>query len=192
MSDTIPDEIFTEFPTLETERLLLRQQHVSDANDYFELRTDNAGMRYMDVAPPKTVEEIQAKLNEEIEAFKGRRGILWTIVKKDTSEFVGDVGYWRLMKKDFRGEIAYQILPKHWRCGYAAEALGAAIEYGFTKMKLHSIEANCNPANVPSINLLTKLGFVQEAYFRENYYYDGRFLDSAVFSLLVSRWYGAA
>ena len=64
------------------------------------------------------------------------------------------------------------------------EALCAIIEYGFNQMKLHSIEANINPDNIASQQLLEKAGFVREAYFRENYYFGGRFIDSAIYSLL--------
>jgi ribosomal-protein-alanine N-acetyltransferase len=52
-------------------------------------------------------------------------------------------------------------------------------------MKLHSVEANVNPSNASSIGLLEKCGFVREAYYRENYFYNGRFMDSAVYSLLA-------
>jgi ribosomal-protein-alanine N-acetyltransferase len=51
-------------------------------------------------------------------------------------------------------------------------------------MKLHSVEANVNPANNSSIKLLKKNKFVKEAHYKENYFYDGKFLDSAVYSLL--------
>jgi ribosomal-protein-alanine N-acetyltransferase len=65
-----------------------------------------------------------------------------------------------------------------------SEAVNAAIDYGFNTMKLHSIEAQTNPHNEASIGLLKKVGFVQEALFRENYYFDGKFLDTPVFSLI--------
>jgi ribosomal-protein-alanine N-acetyltransferase len=52
-------------------------------------------------------------------------------------------------------------------------------------MKLHSVEADVNPANQPSIKLLERNNFVREAYFKENYFYDGKFLDSAIYTLLV-------
>ncbi|MFM7401569.1 MAG: GNAT family N-acetyltransferase, partial [Bacteroidota bacterium] len=48
----------------------------------------------------------------------------------------------------------------------------------------HSVEANVNPGNKRSILLLERCGFVREAYFRENYYFEGKFLDTAVYSLL--------
>jgi ribosomal-protein-alanine N-acetyltransferase len=55
------------------------------------------------------------------------------------------------------------------------EALQAVINYGFKSIKLHSIEANVNPNNQPSIRLLEKNGFVREGYYKENYYHNGKF-----------------
>jgi ribosomal-protein-alanine N-acetyltransferase len=51
-------------------------------------------------------------------------------------------------------------------------------------MNLHSIEAVVNPKNMASIRVLEKLGFVREAYFKENYYVKDKFFDTAIYSLL--------
>lgn len=42
-----------------------------------------------------------------------------------------------------------------------------------------------NPDNKASVRALEKAGFVQEAYFRENYFFKGRFLDTLIFSKLA-------
>jgi ribosomal-protein-alanine N-acetyltransferase len=52
-------------------------------------------------------------------------------------------------------------------------------------MKLHSVEANVNPGNIASASLLKKHGFVKEAYFKENYFFNGNFHDSEIYSLLA-------
>jgi ribosomal-protein-alanine N-acetyltransferase len=70
--------------------------------------------------------------------------------------------------------------------GIMQEAMSAVIKYGFEKMNLHSIEANVNPANESSIKLLERNDFIKEAYFKENYFYDGKFLDTAIYSLLTT------
>jgi ribosomal-protein-alanine N-acetyltransferase len=54
-------------------------------------------------------------------------------------------------------------------------------------MKLHLAEAVIDPRNIPSRGVLEKLGFVQEAHFKENHFYNGQFFDSVHFSLLASR-----
>ena len=63
--------------------------------------------------------------------------------------------------------------------------MSAVMNYGFDVMKLHSVEANVNPDNGASVRVLQKAGFVQEAHFRENYFFAGRFLDTLIFSKLA-------
>ena len=65
------------------------------------------------------------------------------------------------------------------------EAIEAVNKYGFENMKLHSIEARINPENIASGKVLEKTGYIREAYFKEDYYYNGRFIDTAVYSLLA-------
>lgn len=66
------------------------------------------------------------------------------------------------------------------------EAMNLLINYGFNIIKLHRIEANINPNNNNSRNVLIKNKFQKEAYYRENYYYNGKYLDSEIYSLLKS------
>jgi ribosomal-protein-alanine N-acetyltransferase len=69
------------------------------------------------------------------------------------------------------------------------EAFRAVLDYGFENMELHSVEASVNPANTASIKLLEKFNFRRKAYFKESIYYDGKFLDDAVYSLLKSNFF---
>ena len=66
------------------------------------------------------------------------------------------------------------------------EAMTKLIGFGFKELHLHSIEANINTNNRNSEKLLLKFGFKKEAYFRENYLFEGEFLDSIIYSLLES------
>lgn len=179
---------FKKFPELETERLKLRQIQPSDLSAMHKMRTDPKIMQYMDTPVPASIEETKSKLGQEIESFVNGDSVYWAVVLKDSNEIIGGAGYWRIIKEHYRAEIGYQLLPEFWRKGFSTEALKTIIQFGFQKMSLHSIEANVNPDNIPSIKILEKLGFVQEAYFKENFYFDGKFLDSAIFSLIVSKW----
>ena len=66
------------------------------------------------------------------------------------------------------------------------ESIKEVIDYGFNVMKLHSIEANVNPDNAASIRLLERNKFKREAYYKENFYFNGKFLDTAIYSLLIT------
>lgn len=78
------------------------------------------------------------------------------------------------------------IHPDYHRRGIAYEALQAATEYGFNEMNLHSIEAVINPINIGSAKVLEKANYEKEAYFKENEFYNGKFIDTVYYSKVKS------
>jgi ribosomal-protein-alanine N-acetyltransferase len=176
---------FSPFPELITERLCLRACNTSDAADLLTLRSNDRVMQYLDRAHMRSEEEALALINKIINDVANNDAITWAINLKDDTRLIGTIGFWRIEKDHHRGQIGYMLMPAFHGKGLMQEAITAAIDHGFTRMKLHSIEAHVNPANADSIKLLEKNRFEREAYHRENYYYDGKFLDTAVYSLIA-------
>ena len=178
---------FPVFPALETERCLLRQVEFNDAEDYFRLRSDIRIMRYIDREPWKNIGEAHDNIAKIRESLAGGEGISWAVCLKEKPQMIGMAGLWRIMKEHHRAEIGYTLLPELWNKGLMSEVLKKIIHFGFYEINLHSIEANINPENLASKKVLEKAGFKQEAYFRQNYFYNGQFLDSAIYSLITDK-----
>ncbi len=180
------EPLFSPFPEIETERLLLRCIEKTDAPELLFLRSDEIVMQYIDREKTKTLEEAEIWIQMIKDALVAHEGIMWAITLKDEpNKLIGTIGFWRLIKQHYRAEVGYMLHPDHWNKSIMKEALQAVINYGFTVMKLHSIEAHINPANTASASLLEKSGFIREAYFKEDFFFRGRFIDTAVFSLLT-------
>ena len=96
---------------------------------------------------------------------------------------IGSVSFHRIHKEHLRAEMGYMLYLKFWKQDIVSEAVEAIIKYGFNTLKFHSIEANANPTNVGIEKVLQKFNFIKEAYFKENYYFNGEFLDTAIYSL---------
>ena len=184
MNYKINDDVFGVFPKLETERLLLTEFFKSDAEELFKIRSDERVQKYLDRDLHKTVEESELMIDGMINTYNSKEGINWIIRKKDSLNVIGYIGYWRMIRNNVRAEIGYAMKPEYWGNGYMQEALSKVIKFGFNEFCLHSIEANVNPDNANSIKLLEKFGFKKEAYFKEDYFYNGKFLDTAIYSLL--------
>jgi ribosomal-protein-alanine N-acetyltransferase len=177
---------FSPFPERRTERLLLRRMTLADAPAVQRLRSSEEVMQYINRPLTKTLEEAQAWVGMVIESLEGNEGITWTIcLAEDPALHVGNIGLWRIDRENHRAEIGYMLEPSLQGKGLMSEALRTVIRYGFEEMKLHSMEAQIDPRNLASAALLRKAGFVQEAYFKENYYLRGGFTDTAVYSLLT-------
>jgi [ribosomal protein S5]-alanine N-acetyltransferase len=181
---------FAAFPVLETERLLLRAMLDDDADATYRILSDPRVTRYFGSPPMAEPARAIQRIERIHAAFADQSGIRWAIAPRQGGELIGSCGFWRIDKAHFRAEIGYELDPDHWGRGLIPEALRAMLGFGFAKMGLHSVEANIDPANQGSRRVLEKLGFVQEGYFRENYWleYEQRFSDSAIFSLLASDW----
>ena len=173
------------FRSLETERLTLRAATADDADAMYRIMADPLAMRYFGRAPMTSLDQAVQRIRDTEKAFEEREAVRWAITLRGQSQLIGTCGFWRLMKDHHRAEIGYELAPEYWGRGLMPEAVGAALNFGFTTLGLHSVEAHIHPDNIGSRRVLEKLGFVQEGYFRENFREpDGRFTDSAVFSLL--------
>jgi len=177
---------FTPFPQLETERLLLKQIGEHDASALFSLRSDKDVMKYLDRPPAQSIDEATALIKLITDNVDKNEGLTWGIFPKAKPDLLhGTIGFWRIQKENYRAEIGYLLHPALQGKGFMHEAMRVVLDYGFNEMHLHSVEANVNPSNLASIRLLERNGFVKEAYFKENYFYNGQFLDSAIYSLLT-------
>lgn len=184
MNTSINNSVFNSFPKLSSDRLVFREFYESDAEALFYIRSHEDIMRYMDTYPEPDFKTVQNRIQEMQLQFQLKIGINWVIVERATGTMIGYFGIWKIDKENCRGEIGYALNPKCWGNGYMLETFKTIIPYGFHKLRLHSYEANVNPANQNSIRLLKKVGFQKEGYFRENFVFDGKFLDSEIYSLL--------
>ncbi|RYG16679.1 MAG: N-acetyltransferase, partial [Chitinophagaceae bacterium] len=129
----------TSFPTLQTERLILRAHLIADANALFALRTNEEVMRYIDRESPKNIQETETKIRQVHEGFNNRTMLAWVIaLKENPGQMIGEIGFYRTDLANHRAEIGYMLLPAHWRKGFVSEALNAIVAFGFNEMQLHS------------------------------------------------------
>ncbi|MBS1631322.1 MAG: GNAT family N-acetyltransferase [Bacteroidetes bacterium] len=175
---------FSPFPMLETDRLLMRQIEDSDAQDLFLLRSDPAIMRYIDRPLAESTQDTLDMIHKMQDSLIANNGISWVITLKPHAKFIGSIGFWRIDKENHRAEIGYMLAAGFHNKGIMSESMITVLKFGFEKLNFHTIEANVNPANEASIRLLEKNHFRREAYFKENYFFNGRFLDSAIYSLI--------
>jgi RimJ/RimL family protein N-acetyltransferase len=67
---------------------------------------------------------------------------------------------------------------------YAQDAVKMLVKYGFHELGLNKIWTEIYEFDEKKIKFLLKHGFVKDGQLRENYFYDGKWWDSIIFSLL--------
>ena len=129
----------------------------------------------------KQAEEIVALFDTN---YREKRGIRWGIVRKDTGQFIGTVGFHSWIPRHCRAEIGYEVHPDHWRNGYASEAIREAITFGQNTMELSRIGAVTFINNDASGQLLLKLEFEKEGLLRDYMVHQGKSHNAFIYSLI--------
>ena len=175
---------FSPFPNLETERLLLRRVDSNDVREILALRSNPDTMKYIPRPLLKTDEEALEHITMIDSKIDSNEGINWAITLKDNPKLIGIIGHYRIKPENYRAELGYMLLPEYHGKGIISEAVKEAVNYGFNAMKLHSLEAVIDPENYASAKVLEKNGFVKEAHFIDYEFFEGRFLDTVIYSIL--------
>ncbi|MEO8235311.1 MAG: GNAT family N-acetyltransferase [Flavobacterium sp.] len=175
---------FLPFQNLKSDRLLLRQITSDDVNEIFELRSNSETMKYIPRPLVTSIEEAMSHIKMIQDKIESNEGINWAITLKDNSKMIGIIGHYRIRWEHFRSEIGYMLLPEYHGKGVVTEAIELMIKYGFNEMKMHSLEAIIDPENTASARVLEKNNFVKEAHILQNEFYDGKFLDTVIYSIL--------
>lgn len=146
--------------TIETERLILRQATMDDANAMFHnWANDPKVTKYLTWPAHSTPEVTKAILQDWITSYERNDYYQWMIQLKDSNIGpIGSISVVSLDDKDAKAEIGYCIGRAWWRQGITTEALGAVIGYLFNKTGIQRIEARHDVNNPHSGAVMRKCG----------------------------------
>lgn len=181
-------EVFAAFPELMTPRLRLRQLRAADAGAMFSFLADEEVARTFGLETFTTQEDAQQRIQILNASFRNQAAIRWGLARREDDVLIGTCGYVYWKWRHRHAAVGYELARPFWRQGLMTEALTAVLRFGFARMELHRVEALVLPDNTPSSNLLQRLGFQCEGLLRDYGYWNGRFHDLNVFSLLESEW----
>lgn len=81
--------------------------------------------------------------------------------------------------------LGYYGMSNFSRTGFMTQALRVAVDYAFSELGLHRLEANIQPENVASISLVRRLGFKQEGFSPRYLRIDGEWRDHERWALVA-------
>jgi len=178
---TMNKKNITEF---KTERLLLRPFLESDVPAVTQLAGDRAIADTTLLIPhPYTEDDAKRWIRSHPKSLEDGKESPWAITLKESKELIGAIGI-EVEPKYFRGELGYWIGKPYWGKGYATEAVGAMIRYGFDELGLNRIYATHFKRNVASGKVMQKNGMIHEGTLREWVFKWGKAEDSEMYSIL--------
>ncbi len=152
---------FEPFPTLKTERTLLRMPALTDSSALSELRSIEEVNRYIKRATSFSVEDAEKLIQKLNNAAKNNESVFWALNVMPEEKLIGTACLWNISVEDERAEIGYELHTEFQGKGLMQEAVAKVIDYGFTQMKLKWIDAVVHGENVTSLKLLERFHFKQ-------------------------------
>lgn len=179
-------------PTLESERLLIRNLREDDFSNFFHYRSDPEVCRYQDWDPFDEqatlafIKEQKGKGLHDLEEW-----VQLAIELKAENRLIGDIAFRRYDYLGSLAEVGYAITPAYQRRGYAFEALELLVSYFFEHLNIHKIIARVDPRNEGSLGLLHRLHFVKEGHMRKCFYdpVDNAWVDEIMYGLLADEYF---
>lgn len=165
MTQIADDSVF------ETERLIARFWRNSDAQRVYEIYREPSVIRYLgrNAKPMDSLElaiEWTEKRCEMQKTWPTGKGF-WALETKETHELIGAI----ICKSipDGEGnpsgdiEIGWHLGIQFWGKGYATEAAREVLKFGFlSDPNLDYLVSVCNPENVPSENVMKRIGMMKQ------------------------------
>jgi ribosomal-protein-alanine N-acetyltransferase len=161
-------------------RLLLRPFRLSDESAVHRYAADPAVTQYTDWGP-NTPAETAAFIRSAVAPAPSSHP--FAIVLPAEQILIGAAELRVVSEREQRGELGYVLARRWWGLGYATEAAGLLLEFGFGSLGLRRIEATCDPENVASVRVLTKIGLSRIGLLGEHLLVRGVWRDSLLFAM---------
>ena len=176
------------------DRVFLRPPERGDYDAWATLRARSRGFLapWEPTWPPDalTRAHYRSRLARYAEDWRTDQGYNFFIFRSDEM-LAGGVGLSNVRRGVAEmASLGYWIGEPFARQGYMTAALPLVLDFAFTRLRLHRIEAACLPTNVPSRALLLRTGFHQEGYARSYLLIDGKWQDHLLFAILREDWRG--
>ena len=172
-----------DFPTLRTERLLLRQFHASDADIVQRLAGAKEVAAGTLLPHPYDADTAARWIAQQQENFVAGTALSFAIVLAEEGQLIGSIGM-EITREHQLARLTYWLGLANWNQGYCTEAVQAVLDYGFTHLSLHRIYAPHFHNNPASGRVLRKVGMTHEGRMREHYIRFGELVDVEIYGML--------
>lgn len=171
------------FPTIETDRLILRQPTSLDIPVIVRLANDpDIADGTLNMPHPYLEKNAIFWINMSYQGFDTGEQFIFAVELKETRSFIGGTGF-TINKRFNRAEIGYWIGKQYWNKGYCTESLSAILKFGFNDLKLNKFIATHFPHNPSSGKVMQKCGMIKEGELVQHVKKDDGYLDMIQYRL---------
>ncbi len=149
-----------------TNRLILSELSIEDADWFFELNNDDEVLKYTGDSPFESVLSAKTFLADYNKCYEINKMGRWAVKLIETNETLGWCGL--KLHKNQNVDLGFRFFKRFWNKGYATEAALASLKYGFNELGLDQIIANAQTENAASHKVIQKLSFKKQHEFVED------------------------
>jgi ribosomal-protein-alanine N-acetyltransferase len=140
-------------------RVRIRELTRDDETEYLSLVDGSVRFHERWIKNPRDSETFKRYLSR----FEDGDSRCFVVCHSDSGSIVGFISLTGIEREPYhRGRLGYGIFEPFARRGYILEGLKNVIQYAFAELGLHRLEADIQPGNTPSKQLVQKLGFTYE------------------------------
>ena len=147
----------------ESERLLFRPIQETDFKDWLPFFKSKVAMQHWPLGNLTIEEYAHQWYEKQWYRYKNNWGGMNALILKNSNTLIGHAGL--LTQKidcNIELEVAYSLLPNHWKKGYATEAALKCKTVAFEQGYCQKLVALIAPSNTPSIAVAKRLGMKKE------------------------------
>ena len=157
--------------------------NIEDCNTFIQASNDSLSTLHPWVKPPITIKEYHAFLE------RSNQDTHQSFLIKSDGDIAGVININEIVRGCFQSAyLGYYAMAKYLRQGIMYKGLKLAMTHAFYEMTLHRLEANIQPDNVASINLVKKIGFRREGYSPRYLHIDGQWQDHERWAITSEDW----
>lgn len=161
--------MMTDFPILESERLLLNNLQATDIKKIIEFAGNiKIANNTLNMPHPYAEKDAIFWINSANEGFQNKTQYTFAIRLLNSNEFIGGIGL-KVNSRFDRAELGYWIGEPHWNNGYTTEAAKLVLEFGFNDLGLNKIFAVHAIENEASGKVMIKNNMVEEGLLKDHF-----------------------
>jgi RimJ/RimL family protein N-acetyltransferase len=133
--------------------------------------------------------ELKKKMKEQLKkADETKRSYYFAIRKKEDPALIGLLKFGWILASAQVGKLFIEFGSGELWQKYGLEGLQMALRYAFMELSFHRVWMEIPGNNLEKIDLFEKTGFLREVQRREAVFFNGKYYDQLVYSILKPEW----
>lgn len=178
---------FETIKELKTQRLMLRYVEMDDARGIYSAIQSPEFPEHLPLKEMKTIDEFKEWIKRLQELWQTGQAFSWIVEKEGSKELIGQITLSK-MKEGNEYAIAFWIHPKHWKKGFATEAVKRILTCVFEELGGEKVWAGAGTWNIRSNRVLEKVGLKRIRENPEGYPSRGEPIPTIEYEITKKSW----